>query len=141
MKTYIKKPIGFYLIGIFLTLSIFILEASGFSLLVPGTLINDIWVGQGQKYAQLIPYKYPVGVGFMILGVVFTVTVVGWFKSLRWGWWMAVMIFAVNGLGDAVSLINGDLKSGLIGVGIAAAIIFYLTQTKVRQLFNNVIEV
>jgi hypothetical protein len=132
-----KKPIGFYLIGMFLALAIFILEVSGFSLLLPGTFLDNVWIGQAQKYAQLIPYKYPVGVGFMILGVVFTVTVFGWFKCLKWGWWMAIIIFAVNGIGDAVSLINGDLKSGLIGVSIAVGIIFYLARPAVKKLFEK----
>jgi hypothetical protein len=137
MMTYIKKPMGFYLIGIFLALSIFILEVSGFSLLLPGTFLDNVWMGQAQKYAQMIPYRYPIGCAFVILGWVFALAVVGWFRCLKWGWWLALVIFVVNGIGDAVGLLNGDLKGGLLGVSIAGALIFYLARPGVRELFKR----
>jgi len=131
------KPIGFYLIGVFLTLSIFILEASGLALLRSGTFLDALWSWQPQKYAQMWPWRYPVGVAFILLGFVFAATVFGWFKQLRWGWQLATVIFVVNGIGDAADLVKGDLKGGLTGVCMAMAIIFYLTRPQIRVLFTK----
>ncbi len=132
------KPIGHLLIGIFLALSICILEASGFSLLLPGTFLDGLWAWQPQKLAQIIPYRFLVGTLFIIMGVFFTITVVGWFKRKKWGWKFTIAIFIINGIGDAVGIFTGDLWGGIIGVCIAILILLYLFQPKVRGPFNNV---
>ena len=52
----------------------------------------------------------------------------------RWGWWMALLLFATNGAGDFVALIRtGDLIRFGSGVLIAAAFIALLCLPAVRR--------
>lgn len=41
------------------------------------------------------------GYFLLVLGVVLFCSVYGLVKGLKWAWWIVVVIFAVNGIGDA----------------------------------------
>jgi hypothetical protein len=67
---------------------------------------------------------------------VFVAASAGCLLRRRWGWWLAIVIFAANGFGDAVQLATGHVLEGAIGVAVAAAILFYLTRASVQQAFS-----
>ena len=84
----------------------------------------------------LMPYREWLGPGFLLLGVIMLFASVGCFRRRRWGWWLAVGIFAVNGLADAGQLFLGHYLEGAIGVTVAAGIVFYLWRPKVQGAFT-----
>lgn len=133
MKT---KPVGFYLVGIFLALAALTLLLSAITMLWPGTALDAIWQINPDSYKEMIPYRVAIGVAFIALSQVFVVTARGWFKLRKWGWVCTVGIFAANAAGDFGRLFSGDFTGGLLGIAIAGLIIFYLTRPGIKGLFN-----
>ena len=44
---------------------------------------------------------------------------VGMFRYRRWGWWLALRMFAANGLADIAQVFMGRVLEGAIGVTVA----------------------
>lgn len=62
---------------------------------------------------------------------------VGLLRGTKWGWWMAVGLFGVNGFGDAVSIFaTGDWVRATAGAVIAAAFVGALSRARVRRFFD-----
>jgi len=64
-------------------------------------------------------------------------TSVGCFQRKRWGWLLAVEIFATNGLAGAARLLAGEVVEGHIGVIAAGAILYVLSRLKIRRAFEK----
>jgi hypothetical protein len=73
------------------------------------------------------------GVGFLALGVVIGLAGIGLLKGRKWGWWLAVLVFAANAIGDAVRFLSGDFLGGSFGLVVVALILLYLTRPKVKD--------
>jgi uncharacterized membrane protein YccC len=54
-----------------------------------------------------------------------------------WGWWLAIVIFAANGIGDVLQFVMGRLLEGAFGVVVAGALVFWLTRPSVRAAFGR----
>ena len=131
------RPIGILIIGLFLLMAPIILVVSAITLLVPGTLLDQIWVVNETGYRQLLPFRGLAGAGFLGLGVLIALAGIGVLKGRRWGWWLAVLVFAANGIGDAVRFLSGDFLGGTIGLVVVVVILFYLTRPKVKGFFGE----
>jgi len=59
----------------------------------------------------------------------------GWWRRRRWGWILAIVIIAIQLLGDLLNLLRGDVLRGAAGVLIASALLFYMTRPRVRAAF------
>ena len=129
------KPFGVTLIAIFFALATCILIGAGAALLLPGSRLEAIWLVYPARRAMLMPYRAWLGPGFLALAVAMASASVGCFLRRRWGWRLATLIFAVNGLGDALQLFMGRFVEGGIGVAAAGAILFYLSRPAVRAAF------
>jgi hypothetical protein len=128
-------PIGILLIAFFFAVATLILIAVGVALMFPGGAFERVWMLYPARRALLMPYRMFLGPGFLALAVVFAAASTGCFLRRRWGWGLAVAIFAANGLGDALQLATGHFLEGGIGVVAAAAILYYLTRAFVRHAF------
>jgi hypothetical protein len=120
------RPFGIFLIAIFFALATSILVGVGAALLFPGSGFEAIWRLYPARRALLLPYRIWLGPGFLVLAIAMATASVGCFMHRRWGWRLAVAIFAVNGLGDAAQLVTGHIREGGIGVAVAGALLFYL---------------
>ncbi len=131
------RPTGISIIGLFLLVAPVILVVSAISLLVPGTFLDQIWVVNETGYRQMLPFRGLVGIGFLALGVVIALAGIGLLKGRKWGWWLAVLVFAANGIGDGIRFLLGDFLGGSIGLVVVALILFYLTRPKVQDFFKD----
>jgi hypothetical protein len=129
------KPLGVFLIAIFFALATFILIAAGTALLFPGSKLEIVWKLYPARRALLMPYRIWLGPGFLALAAAMVAASRGCFLHRRWGWRLAVAIFAANGLGDAIQLFMDHILEGAIGVAAAGAILFYLSRPSVRAAF------
>jgi len=127
---------GVLLIAIFFAVATLILLSVGTALVAPGSAFEAIWLLYPARRSLLLPYRTWLGPGFLILAFVMASASIGCFRHRRWGWWLAVAIFSVNGLGDAAQLLTGHMLEGGIGVSVAAAILFFLSRPKVRETFT-----
>jgi len=129
------KPIGVYLIAFFFAVATCILVAVGTALLFPGSVAETIWHLYPARRALLFPYRDWLGPGFLVLAVAMASAGIGCYRQRKWGWRLAVTIFAVNGLGDAAQIFLGHFVEGGIGVSVAVAILIYLSRPMLRDSF------
>ena len=107
------------------------------TLLFPGTPLDGLWRVKPDEHRQLLALGPAVGAGFAVLAVAMMAAGIGAWRRRRWGWALAVAIFAVNGLGDASRIVSGAVVEGAIGVAAAAAVLWWLTRPQVRRMFER----
>ena len=130
-----RRPWGVFLIAIFFAIATCILVGAGMALLFPGSIMEAVWKTYPARRVLLMPYREWLGPGFLTLAIAMVSASIGCFRQRKWGWWLAVSIFTVNGLSDAGQIVLGHNVEGGIGVAAAGAILFYLSRPKVRAAF------
>ena len=56
---------------------------------------------------------------------------------MKWAWWIVLIVFLVNGIGDAISIVFGGGINEISGVLIVSAFIIYLTRPNVKKYFQK----
>lgn len=126
---------GFTAIGIFLFFGAIMASLAATTLLWRGTALDRLWDLNPTAYNQLAPHGGTVGILFLLLGAALTTAGIGWFRHCLWGWRLAVVIIAIQVLGDVVNCVRGDLLRGGTGVVIAGALLVFLLRSRVRAVF------
>lgn len=129
-----KAP-GFTAVGIFLLFGATMASLAATTLLWRGTPLDRLWDLNPMAYKQLAPLGNTIGILFLLLGAALTAAGIGWFRRRLWGWRLAVVIIATQVLGDVVNCVRGDLLRGATGFIVAAALLLFLLQHKVRTAF------
>jgi len=99
-------------------------------------LLEVIWKLYPARRAVLMPYRGWLGPAFLTLAIVMASASIGCFRRRIWGWWLAVVIFLINGLSDAGQILIGHFLEGSIGVAVAGVLVFYLSRPHVRGVFT-----
>jgi hypothetical protein len=124
-------------IGIFLFFGAVVSYLAGITLVWRGTVLERMWTFNPTAYKQLMPFGASAGVLFLLLSAVLTVAGRGWFKRCLWGWRLAVVIVAIQVLGDLLNVLMGNVVKGGIGFTLAGALLIYLLRSDVRAAFAN----
>jgi hypothetical protein len=127
---------AFTVIGIFFYFATTMALYAAITLLYPGTALDRLWSLNPRAHRDLLIFRKPAGVLFLLLAAVAATAGLGWFRRRIWGWRLAVFGICTQVLGDSVNLIRGDFLRGGIGLLIAAAILIYLLTGKIRRNFN-----
>jgi hypothetical protein len=132
-----NRPKGILIVALILLFAAVMALAVAVSTLIPGTPLDILWTlnnsfSQGFK-STFIGIVF--GIFMLILGIILLFTVGGLPKGYKWAWWITVIIFVVNGIGDAAKLALGSID-GVLGILIAAGFIFYMTRPGVRAFFK-----
>ena len=122
-------------IGVLLFFGAVMASLAGTTLIWQGTLLDHMWVLNASAYRQLAPLGKTVGVPFLVLSAALAAAGVGWFGRNLWGWRLAVVIIAVQVLGDLVSIFMGHFVRGATGATIAGGLLFYVLRPEVRAAF------
>jgi len=130
-----KSPLGSTAVAVFLLFGAAMAALAGATLVFPGTSLDRAWRLNPVAYAQFAPLGAPVGIAFFVLTLVLAVAAGGWWRRRRWGWILAIVIIAIQLLGDLLNLLRGDVLRGAAGVLIASALLFYMTRPRVRAAF------
>jgi hypothetical protein len=77
-----------------------------------------------------------IGVVLFIIGIIDLAIGVGCFKAWGWVWIVGVIFMAINLLIGIVSLISSPV-TGLVTIIVAAIILWYLFQPKVKAYFGK----
>jgi hypothetical protein len=108
----------------------------GSSLLISGTLPDRVWNLNPRAHIVFSLHPKAFGSLLLIVALVAAITAVGLLRRRRWAWLLALATFAVNGLGDLVSLlVLRDWLRGGSGVLIAGFFLFLLLRPSVRAYF------
>jgi hypothetical protein len=78
-----------------------------------------------------------MGVPFLLLGAALAFASFGWFQRRIWGWWLAVITFGTQVLGNLVNISMGHIFEGMLGTAIAGALLYYLLGANVRATFGK----
>ncbi len=130
------KTRGFTAIGIFLFFGATMASLAAATLLWRGTALDRIWALNPSAYTQLAPLGRIVGIFFLVLGVALATAGIGWFRRRLWAWKLAVVIIAIQVLGDVFHCLRGDFLRGTTGVIIAGALLLFLLRPEVRAKFG-----
>jgi hypothetical protein len=132
------KPISVAIVAAFLWIAMLIGLAVGVALLFPGTFLDRIWVYNQPAHAAFQTAGRTSGVGFFVLGLVVGVTAGGLSRGHRWAWWLAILIFALNGFGDLFGVLaTRDLLRSGSGLIIAIGFLAVLLRRNVRASFDQ----
>jgi hypothetical protein len=121
-------PIGLNLLAIFFAFGACMCTLVIGLVLFPGSALGSLW--------RLNPDAHAVfqGIGGLsillmaVVGVACALAAIGLARNAMWGRWLGILILAMNLVGDLTNaFVRHDLKM-LIGVPIAAAMIFYLAR-------------
>lgn len=134
-----NRPVGITIIGALLFAASIIAFIIGISAIIPGTPLDAIWtmnsslpLGFNHTFDGMI-----FGYFLIILGLIVFCGGWGFLKGRKWAWWIAVIIFAANAIGDAARIGLGGVIEGILGILIAVGFLYYLTRPGVRTFFEN----
>jgi len=129
---------GLTVVTAFLVIAALMATFIGTLLLFPGSLLEWLWRLNPAARTAFESMGWPSSVLLFLVGAVAAGAAVGIRKRRKWGWWLAVLLFAVNIAGDVLSLaVSGGVGRGVAGVLISALFLLYLVRAKVRSQFST----
>jgi hypothetical protein len=132
----LKRPSAVILIAVLEFLAAAIACAVSFSLFVSGTWLDRMWDLNAPAHDALAAQAKPVAALLLLIGALAVTAGVGLLTRRVWAWLLSLAIFAINALGDAVSLaITRDWFHGLAGILIDALLLYLLLRPGVRAFF------
>jgi hypothetical protein len=132
-----RHRIGISLLGAFFVFGTSMSGLSALTLFFPGTAIDQIWRINPDGHAQLLAAGPPAAAGMALLSVIMLTTAWGLFSRRRWAWWTAVAVLTVNAISDMTAAIVSHNPQTLIGVPIAALVVWWMSRPNVRALFQS----
>jgi hypothetical protein len=133
----VRRPATPIVAGVFFTIATGITAVKGLSLLLPGSVLDVMWRIKPEEHEQLLSSGVPASAGFFGLSAIMAITSIGVFLRRRWAWWLAIIVFVINGIGDAIRAALGAAVEGVVGVSAVALILFWLMRPGVRATFDR----
>jgi len=133
----VRRPKAVAIIAGFLFAATAIAAIVGWALLFPGELLQ--WLAQFNRPGMAVFQTLGrwTGILLLILACGTASAAIGFLHAMKWAWWFAVVLFAVDGCGDLISFfITGELLKSASGVAICSVFLFALSRNKVRSYFN-----
>ena len=102
-------------------------------LLFPGSALDSLWRLNPEAHAAFQRIGGLLILLMVIVGVACALAAIGLTRNAKWGRWLGILILAANLVGDLTNaFVRHDLRT-LIGVPIAAAMIFYLAKLEPKM--------
>jgi hypothetical protein len=134
-----NRPKGISIIAIILFFAAVMALIVGISIVFPGTALDVLWTlnssfSPGFKFTSA---GMILGYFLVILSLVILSAGWGLLKGRKWAWWITIIIFAANGIGDVFRIALGGIIEGIVGILIAVGFLFYLTRPGVKAFFEE----
>jgi hypothetical protein len=131
------RPIGITILSVFFLFGTAMSGLSFVSLLFPGSFLEPVW--------RLNPRAREgfAGLGVWATVLMFAVCVacasaaVGLWRGARWGYVLAIVLLAINLLGDIANVLLGTEPRAVVGIPIVLAILVFLLSRRVRSFFTK----
>jgi hypothetical protein len=133
-----NKPKGILILAIVMFFAAFMGFIVFISTFVNGTPLDVIWTLNNsipQDFKNSLLGKI-LGIFVLMIGIIVLSAGWGLLKGLKWAWWITVIIFVLNGIGDVLRVVLGGFE-GIAGILIALIILYYLTRPDVKAFFNK----
>lgn len=122
-------------LALFFLFATLMVIAAALSLLAPGPLADRFRSIKPNEHQALVAIAPWSGFFFLALAPVMAAAAYGSFRRQRWGWRLAIVVLATNGLGDLIAPLAGAPAASLVGVAVTAAILYGLTRPAARARF------
>jgi hypothetical protein len=138
MNRYRRGWSGLSVVTAFLVFAALMAAFIGVLLLFPGSLLESVWRLNPDARSAFQSMGRLSSLLLFVVGTVACGGALGIYRRRKWGWWLAILLFSVNIVGDAISLIvMGRILQGASGLLISASFLVYLTQPGVRRQFGD----
>jgi hypothetical protein len=132
------RPVSVSTLSIFFWAGAFISLITAVSLLSPSSFLEPMW--------QLNPRAREgfAGIGgwaILLMGalaVACAMAAAGLWRGSRWGYWLTLILLAINLVGDIANVLLGREPRAAVGIPIIIAIlVFLLASRRVRDFFSK----
>jgi hypothetical protein len=135
-----RKPVCVTVVAAFLWMATLIAAFLAITLLIPGTPADEVWHLNPTAYQQFKVFGRASGAFLLAVGATAATVAAGLVRGQKWAWWLALSIFALNGMGDIAGfVITRDLVRSGSGVLVAACFLFCLMRRKVRSFYHRAV--
>ena len=130
-----RPSAGLIALGVFFALGAAIAIVSCVALVYPGGVLEQLWVLNPPAHTAFLAMGPWAIVLMAVVSAACAFTAVGLWSRANWGRHLALLLLAINLVGDVSNaLIRGDLRT-LIGLPIAGLLIAYLLSRQARLQF------
>ncbi len=127
---------GLDIVIVFLVFATLMAGFIGTLLFFPGRLLDWVWQLNPEGRAAFQSMGRLAWLLLFLVGTIAGGAAIGIRRRRKWGWWLAILLFSVNGLGDAISLfVTRRIFQGASGVLVAGLFLAYLLRSDVRRQF------
>lgn len=130
------RPITPIALAAFFTLATVLTALVSITMATPGGPLDVVWAIKPYEHAHLLRLRPFSTAGFIVICAAMAAAAFGTAMRKRWGLSLATAILLINALGDAARAISGAWLSGLIGLSVAGALVWWLTRPRVRAVFR-----
>ncbi len=131
------RPLGIIALVVLFAIGTFASFLSALSLIFPGSSLEAIWRLNPNARAGFSRIGSWAIVLMICVCIACLFTAVGLWRGRSWGYWLAVVMLAVNLGGDVLNVLTGTEPRALIGIPIAGAILVYLLRKQTRYHFSR----
>ena len=130
------SSLGIRLLAVFFSFGAAMCLLTIAGLLFPGGFLEPMWRLNPDAHAAFQSLGRWSILLMTIVGTACASAAIGLARRKHWGWHVAIVVLAINLLGDTINAIaRHDLRT-LIGLPIGGALILYLTSKRVREFFD-----
>jgi hypothetical protein len=134
-----SRPNGVLILAIIVFIVAFLALLVGITIFVQGTPLDMIWTLKNSFPTGFRSSTNGMIFGYfiIILGLILISAVWGLLKGMKWAWWIVLLVFLVNGIAEAISVISGEGINGISGIIIISVLIIYMTRPNVKKYFEK----
>jgi len=103
------------------------------SLTFPGSFLEPVWKLNPRARGGFARIG---GWSIVLMSVVFLtclLTVIGLWRGLRWGYWLAVVVLIINLMADVINVVVGTDRRAVVGIPIVLLLLICLWRSKDRR--------
>lgn len=131
------RPLGVTALSVFLSVATLISIVAAISLTFPNGFLEPIWKLNPRARAGLGLIGIWAVLLFFVVGVACLIAALGLWRGKRWGYFAAIVILCINGLGDLVNALSGTERRALVGIPVVILILAYLMTRRVKLFFSS----
>jgi hypothetical protein len=129
------RPLGITALSIFFMFGAAVSFVSFISLLFPGSFLQPMWRLNPRALEGFTSMGRWAILLMCIVCVACALAAVGLWRGARWGYWLAVILLAINLLGDIVNVVLGTEPRAAVGIPIVVAILALLMSKRAKRFF------
>jgi len=133
----IDRPFGISLLSMFFFAATGVTLVASLSLLFSNGALEPIWRLNPRGRAGLGAIGIWAVLLFFVVGVACLIAALGLWRGKRWGYFVAIVILCINGLGDLINALSGSERRAIVGVPVVILILAYLMTRRVKLFFSS----